>query len=56
MDFTESDEHAMLRAAAGDVAAGFGHDWFREQAESFQEYMRRTHNPEFTARTAWPVG
>ena len=31
-------------------------DWFREQAESFQEYMRRTHNPEFTARTAWPVG
>jgi DNA polymerase-3 subunit epsilon len=31
-------------------------DWFREQAESFQQYMRRTHNPEFTARTAWPVG
>jgi DNA polymerase-3 subunit epsilon len=31
-------------------------DWFREQAESFQEYMRRTHNPEFTARTSWPVG
>ena len=31
-------------------------DWFREQAESFQDYMRRTHNPEFTARTAWPVG
>jgi alkylation response protein AidB-like acyl-CoA dehydrogenase len=34
MDFTESDEHAMLRAAAGDVAAGFGHDWFREQART----------------------
>ncbi len=34
MDFTESDEHAMLRAAAGDVAAGFGHDWFREQARA----------------------
>src|SRR3954465_3597282 len=34
MDFTESDEHAMLRAAAGDVAARFGHDWFREQARA----------------------
>jgi alkylation response protein AidB-like acyl-CoA dehydrogenase len=34
MDFTESDEHAMLRGAAGDVAAGFGHDWFREQART----------------------
>jgi alkylation response protein AidB-like acyl-CoA dehydrogenase len=34
VDFTESDEHAMLRAAAGDVAAGFGHDWFREQARA----------------------
>src|SRR3954464_3763277 len=34
MDFTESDEHAMLRAAAGDVAARFGHDWFRQQARA----------------------
>jgi len=34
MDFTESEEHAMLRAAASDVAAGFGHDWFREQARA----------------------
>ncbi|HLM16638.1 MAG TPA: acyl-CoA dehydrogenase family protein [Acidimicrobiia bacterium] len=34
MDFTETDEHAMLRAAAGDVAAGFGHEWFRERAHS----------------------
>ena len=34
MDFTESDEHAMLRAAAGDVAAGFGHEWFRERARA----------------------
>src|SRR4051794_27160746 len=34
MDFTESEEHAMLRAAAGDVAAGFGHDWFRGQARA----------------------
>src|SRR5215207_2812521 len=24
----------MLRAAAGDVAAGFGHEWFRERARS----------------------
>ncbi|CAD5997924.1 exonuclease domain-containing protein [Agreia sp. COWG] len=30
--------------------------WFRDQAESFQQYMRRTHNPEFVARTEWPVG
>ena len=34
MDFTESDEHAMLRAAAGDVAASFGHEWFRERARA----------------------
>src|SRR3954451_10685689 len=34
MDFTESDEHAMLRAAAGDVAARFGHDWFRDRARA----------------------
>jgi alkylation response protein AidB-like acyl-CoA dehydrogenase len=34
VDFTESDEHAMLRAAAGDVAAGFGHEWFRERARA----------------------
>src|SRR5215813_7155664 len=34
VDFAESDEHGMLRAAAGDVAAAFGHDWFREQARS----------------------
>lgn len=34
MEFTEPAEHAMLRAAAGDVAAEFGHDWFREQARA----------------------
>jgi alkylation response protein AidB-like acyl-CoA dehydrogenase len=34
VDFTESDEHAMLRAAAGDVAASFGHEWFRERARA----------------------
>jgi alkylation response protein AidB-like acyl-CoA dehydrogenase len=34
MNFAEPDEHAMLRAAAGDIAAGFGHDWFREQART----------------------
>jgi alkylation response protein AidB-like acyl-CoA dehydrogenase len=32
MDFDGSDEHAMLRTAAGEIAAGFGHDWFRERA------------------------
>jgi alkylation response protein AidB-like acyl-CoA dehydrogenase len=34
VDFTEPPEHAMLRAAVGDVAAGFGHTWFRERARS----------------------
>jgi alkylation response protein AidB-like acyl-CoA dehydrogenase len=34
VDFTESDEHAMLRTAAGDVAARFGHEWFRERARA----------------------
>jgi alkylation response protein AidB-like acyl-CoA dehydrogenase len=34
MDFTESDEHAMLRAAATDVVASFGHEWFRERARA----------------------
>jgi alkylation response protein AidB-like acyl-CoA dehydrogenase len=34
MDFTESEEHAMLRAAVGDVAASFGHEWFRERARA----------------------
>jgi alkylation response protein AidB-like acyl-CoA dehydrogenase len=32
VDFSETAEHAMLRAAVGDVAATFGHDWFRERA------------------------
>ncbi|WP_371733895.1 exonuclease domain-containing protein [Subtercola sp. PAMC28395] len=30
--------------------------WFSEQATSFQDYMRRTKDPTFTARTAWPLG
>jgi alkylation response protein AidB-like acyl-CoA dehydrogenase len=34
MDFAESDEHAMLRTAASDVAASFGHEWFRERARA----------------------
>lgn len=28
--------------------------WFREQSESFQEYMRRTKDPTFTASGEWP--
>jgi alkylation response protein AidB-like acyl-CoA dehydrogenase len=34
VDFRESDEHAMLRAAVGEIAAGFGHAWFRERARA----------------------
>ena len=30
MEFTESDEHALLRKAVFDVAAGFGHDYFAQ--------------------------
>ncbi|HEV3212102.1 MAG TPA: acyl-CoA dehydrogenase family protein [Acidimicrobiales bacterium] len=28
MDFSESDEHALLRRAVADVAGTFGHEWF----------------------------
>ncbi len=28
--------------------------WYREQAESFQDYMRRGRDPEFLADTLWP--
>ncbi|HEV7182987.1 MAG: exonuclease domain-containing protein [Actinomycetales bacterium] len=29
--------------------------WSREQAEDFQAYMRREHNPEYTTSGLWPV-
>lgn len=29
--------------------------WAREQAESFQEYMRRVKDPAFVAESSWPV-
>jgi len=29
--------------------------WFSEQAASFQDYMRRTKDPTFIARTQWPL-
>ncbi|WP_213814783.1 exonuclease domain-containing protein [Glaciihabitans sp. dw_435] len=28
--------------------------WCEEQSASFQDYMRRTHNPDFTTSGAWP--
>jgi alkylation response protein AidB-like acyl-CoA dehydrogenase len=34
VDFSERDEHVMLRAAVTDIAAGFGHEWFRDRARS----------------------
>jgi alkylation response protein AidB-like acyl-CoA dehydrogenase len=34
VDFAETDEHSMLRAAVSDVAASFGHEWFRDRARS----------------------
>lgn len=30
-------------------------EWAAESAQSFQEYMRRTKDPEFVAEGAWPV-
>jgi DNA polymerase-3 subunit epsilon len=29
--------------------------WCAEQSADFQDYMRRTHNPEFTTSGLWPV-
>ncbi|HEU5306901.1 MAG TPA: acyl-CoA dehydrogenase [Acidimicrobiia bacterium] len=34
MDFTVPDEHAMVWAAVGEIAARFGHEWFRERARA----------------------
>lgn len=34
MDFAESSEHEMLRAAVRDVAAGFGHEYFAHKAKT----------------------
>ena len=34
MDFAETAEHEMLRAAVRDVAAGYGHDYFAEKARA----------------------
>ena len=32
MEFTESDEHVMLRASVRQIAASFGHEYFHERA------------------------
>jgi alkylation response protein AidB-like acyl-CoA dehydrogenase len=34
MDFMSSPEHELLRSTASEIAAGFGHDYFVEQARS----------------------
>jgi alkylation response protein AidB-like acyl-CoA dehydrogenase len=34
VDFTETAEHTMLREAVGDLAAGFGHDYFAEKTRT----------------------
>lgn len=50
---------ARTYAEALDVAAEHLHglqiDWCRTQAESFQEYMRRTRDPDFVSIGSWPV-
>src|ERR1700722_13351302 len=37
MDFREDDEHQLLRGAVRDLAAGFGHEYFAEQARTGQK-------------------
>ncbi|MBO0691261.1 MAG: acyl-CoA/acyl-ACP dehydrogenase [Acidimicrobiaceae bacterium] len=37
MDFGESDEHQLLRAAVRDIAAGFGHDYFLRRSQEDQK-------------------
>jgi alkylation response protein AidB-like acyl-CoA dehydrogenase len=34
MDFSESEEHALLREAVAKVARGFGHEYFQEKART----------------------
>src|SRR6476659_3254451 len=34
VDFAESTEHEMIRAAVGDLAAQFGHEYFAEQVRT----------------------
>jgi DNA polymerase-3 subunit epsilon len=50
---------ARTYAEALDVAADHLHglqiDWCRTQAESFQDYMRRTRDPAFVSVGSWPV-
>jgi DNA polymerase-3 subunit epsilon len=50
---------ARVYAEALDVAPHHLHglqvDWCRSQAESFQDYMRRTKDPEFVTSGLWPV-
>ena len=50
---------ARVYAEHLDVAAhqlhGLQVDWCRSQAESFQEYMRRTRDPDFISIGSWPV-
>jgi DNA polymerase-3 subunit epsilon len=50
---------ARVYGEALDVAADHLHglqiDWCRSQAESFQDYMRRTRDPAFVSSGLWPV-
>ncbi len=46
--------HPALLAIDPTMLHGQQIAWCGEQAASFQEYMRRTHDPDFTASGAWP--
>ena len=46
--------HGAVLPATLDELHSLQVTWYRQQAESFQEYMRRGRDPEFLADTAWP--
>ncbi|MCW4384425.1 exonuclease domain-containing protein [Salinibacterium sp. SYSU T00001] len=52
---------AIVRRFAGELPADAASlhaaqvTWHAQQAESFQDYMRRTKDPSFVTSTAWPV-
>jgi len=46
--------HADVLPTAVDQLHALQVEWCRQQAESFQEYMRRVRDPEFVAHGGWP--
>jgi DNA polymerase-3 subunit epsilon len=47
--------HPEVLAIEGTMLHAQQIGWCAEQSADFQDYMRRTHNPEFTSSGLWPV-